>query len=231
MTKKDSQPAQEPETEELTTEELAKELDAQISEAPDRKMPPLVSWTIKLKHPGSDEADFIRIEEYNDPVAVANLVTNFRNHLLSTGYEEATRGGKKSVAVTAPQPSAEAKPAASSRPAAPPQTGSEPLVADADGSDMVWQAELSRRVDGRLELAVWGYLGDGTQMQYPLLRYITTPEHMHEALVPVLWEDLITEEQPLPIRADVEWLAHWKQGRPTGKGGHYKDLIALEVAP
>lgn len=191
---------------------------------------PLVSWTIKLLHPDSSEPDFIRIEGH--PLRMdemAGEVTAFRAHLRDThGYVEVQRGGKTPVVQTAPSPTRPSEPAVSQPLASP---GSEPLVQDADGSDVAWQAELKRRPDGRLELAVWGYLSDGAQMNYPLLRYIAVPEKMLEALLPVGWENIISDDEPLPVRHDVNWLVHWKQGKPTGKGGHYKDLLSLEVMP
>lgn len=159
---------------------------------------PLVSWTIKMLAPGSREPDFIRFE---GPVEFGEMlaqVTLARAALTDEGYEEV---------------------GASSAPVKSQGKIGDGTVTREQSLDIVKFA-LERREDGRLQLNLFG-----RGHKYPDIRFTGDNASVIAMLAPVIE---VMPDWELPIVRDLECVAIWTQGRETGKGGHYKDLVSLE---
>src|SRR3990172_10120302 len=89
------------------------------------------------------------------------------------------------------------------------------------------QFQLSRRPDGKLELGLFIMLSNQTVSRYPEVKYIAERERMWAMISGVAggWE--LTK---LPVVSPCKWWATFKYGKPTSKGGFYKDLLEVGLS-
>lgn len=171
---------------------------------------PEVNWTMKLVHPdGTSEPDFITFKGV-DPYVVYQQVNQMRALLHEDGWKEAQ--GRSFGGGT-------------------PKTSGQTAQAEAGEVQVeaVNRVTLAKRADGKLELGLFGTLGNGQPMEFPFLRAVLKLESMKNLLLPVGYEIYPDDPVSLPLDHDtISWNAHWKQGRKTQSGGHYKDIVKLE---
>lgn len=86
--------------------------------------------------------------------------------------------------------------------------------------------QLERRPDGRFLLSLFKTLGGGQVSNYPEVKFVADRDNMWAMLEQVRHGLDVSE---LPLEREVAWTVTWKLGRETGKGGHYKDLVAISA--
>ncbi len=165
---------------------------------------------------GSVGGDFfvtIDVRADADPEAAGNAAFEWLKQFATGNLRPSFEAVRKPRDVPQPpEPEPEGLPLPPTQPAQP----------EGEQTLKIVEFEMSLRTDGKYQLALFG---EGHR--YADIQYVADRDAMWKMLEPI---SAGLDFRSLPLKLAVSWLATYKLGRETSKGGRYKDLLSLRKA-